>query len=174
MAILINEFLPNPIGTDLGAEWLELKSTESQSISLAGWHLENSSGKSFYLSGKNINPGENLLVSLPKGFSLRNSDGAIALYDQAGIITDKTSFLGTAPEGLSWSRQGPFFAFAKPTPGLDNAPASFSMPATTYGEVAGGAGSWEIFAIALCWGLLVGVAGVFLSHWYYESKKLLT
>ncbi len=175
MAILINEFLPNPVGADLGAEWLELKSTDGQTVSLAGWYLENSSGKKLYLTGESIGPEENMLINLPKGFSLRNSDGAVTLRDPPGRIVDKTSFLGTAPEGLSWSRQELFFAFAKPTPGASNAPASFSLPATVYGELANGpTGPWEIFTIALCWGLLVGVVAGFISHWYDESKKLLT
>ncbi|HEY4525533.1 MAG TPA: lamin tail domain-containing protein [Candidatus Paceibacterota bacterium] len=174
MAILINEFLPNPIGTDSGAEWLELRSTEDQTVLLSGWRLENGSGKKLSLTGQSIAPNQVLKINSPKSFVLKNSGGEVLLYDQSGRVMDRTFFFGVAPEGLSWSRQDIGFAFAQPTPGLENALASFSLPQTVYGEVLGNrTGSWEIITIALCWGLLVGAGVGFVANWYYESKKLL-
>ena len=38
--ITIEEFLPDPPGSDAGAEWVELRNGTAQPMDLAGWHIE--------------------------------------------------------------------------------------------------------------------------------------
>lgn len=119
--IYINEWLPNPSGSDAENEWVELWNGGEAVVNLDGWKLADQNGKGFSLSGS-IGAGEYLF--LPRSdtkLTLHNTDGALALYDASGGLADKAQFLGTAPEGKSYSRQdGALFIFAEPTPGAQN------------------------------------------------------
>ena len=59
--------------------------------------------------------------------ALRNVNGGLSLYDPRGALVDRGNFLGSAPEGQSFSRAddgtGPaqHFFFENPTPGAANA-----------------------------------------------------
>ena len=124
--VFINEFLPNPLGSDAEGEWVELFNDGPAPMSLSGWVLVTKGGKEVALSGKTIGAGEYLL--LPRTgtkLTLHNTDGALALYDTSGNLADEAQFLGTAPEGKGFARRdfgaGEFhFAFTDPTPGAKN------------------------------------------------------
>lgn len=120
--VLINEWLPNPSGSDAENEWVELFNDSSAPIGLGGWFLVTKGGKKFSLGGKTIGAREYLF--LPRSetkLTLHNTDGALALYDSSGNAADEVQFLGTAPEGKSYSRQAEgLFVFAEPTPGVQN------------------------------------------------------
>jgi hypothetical protein len=64
--LLINEFLPDPDGTDDGFEWVELVNIGGGSISLDGWALQwgtSSYSKSFeFSSSTSISAGEYLVI----------------------------------------------------------------------------------------------------------------
>ena len=123
--ILINEFLPNPSGSDAEGEWLELWNDGDVAVDLSGWRVATESGKSFYLSGKI--PAKGYLV-VPRKISkltLRNGDGGIYLYDKNGGNAGSVSFYGVAPEGKSWSRISSGgaeknFLWTEPTPSGEN------------------------------------------------------
>lgn len=125
--IFINEFLPNPAGSDAENEWVELWNGGEVKVDLNGWNLADGSGKSFNLSGT-IGAGEHLLLPRAKTkLVLRNTDGKLLLYDAGGKLADEASFLGTSPEGKSFSRLGyesdvggQLFTFSEPTPGAKN------------------------------------------------------
>lgn len=173
MAVVINEFLPNPKGADSGAEWVELKNTSSEAINLAGWSLENGSGKKFQIPDSAIGPGVYALIHTTKSFSLKNSDGRVVLKDSSGNKIDQAGFFGSAPEGLSWSRWGSDFSFSQPTPGAQNLPGALMPPPPAYGQMAGKKyGYWEIIPVALCWGLVMAVLAAIITHWINESHKL--
>lgn len=119
--ILINEWLPNPKGTDAEGEWIELRNSGAEAANLKGWALQAGSGKKYILKEATIAPGGYALVPRSESrLSLKNEGGAIALYDPAGALRDEASFAGSAPEGMSWSRSGERFSFAAPTPGAAN------------------------------------------------------
>lgn len=121
--VLINEWLPNPAGSDTTSEWIELFNNSSEQANLNGWVLAAKSGSKFSLNGKTITAGGYLL--LPRSETklvLKNQDEAIALYDSSGKLADETQFVGTAPEGKSFSKAGDgTFVFMEPTPGKENA-----------------------------------------------------
>jgi len=65
-ALLINEFLVDPDGTDEGFEWVELVNIGGDSVSLDGWALQwgtSSYSKSFeFSSSASISPGQYLVI----------------------------------------------------------------------------------------------------------------
>lgn len=155
--VYINEWLPNPVGTDTGAEWIELFNDGQNSVSLNGWVLVSGSrsaqldgGKKFILNGNDIGAGQYLVLNPADGkITLRNSDGSLLLYDAQGKLVDQSSFSGVAPEGKSYSliEQNssipPFqkeaaslrvggFVFADPTPGAMNKTITVMPPTKNY------------------------------------------
>ncbi|MDO8515819.1 MAG: lamin tail domain-containing protein [bacterium] len=127
---MINEWLPNPAGTDAKGEWIELFNDGSAAANLTGWHVATKTGKAVALKGT-IQPGEFLV--LKRGdftFSLRNTDEALSLYGADGKLVDQSALVGTAMDGKSFSRvshgsnvKGQLFAWSDPTPGAHNATA---------------------------------------------------
>jgi hypothetical protein len=64
--ILINEFLPNPVGADQGNEWIEIINISNEEIDLSDWEIQVA-GISFkrafkFPSSSKISPGEYILV----------------------------------------------------------------------------------------------------------------
>jgi hypothetical protein len=120
--VLINEWLPNPVGNDTSGEWLELFNGGNNSVNLDGWKIVSGSSK-FSISGKNI--GTNGFLLLPRSETklvFKNTDGMVSLYDASGKLVSSASFLGSAPEGKSFGRvqNGGGFVWSEPTPGAAN------------------------------------------------------
>lgn len=139
--IFINEWLPNPTGVDTKAEFIELYNNGATLVSLSGWKLTTTGKKIFSLDGYSIAPREYLLLSRAKTkMSLKNSDEVLSLYDATGRLVDRSSFLGAASEGKSFSRINyttdvtEHFIWSVPTPGaankitLDNSVAANNYP----------------------------------------------
>ena len=127
--IFINEWLPNPVGADATGEWVELFNS-GQSISLNGWALKTGNGKKIFLKNYHIDAGGYLVLKRSETkLTLRNNGETIFLYDDKGVLVDQSGFLGSAPEGKSFSRitganpqsKVQHFVFAEPTPGALNA-----------------------------------------------------
>jgi lamin tail-like protein len=137
--VFINEWLPNPVGPDATAEFIELYNNGNRSVDLEGWKLETGKGKKFSLAGHVIVPGAYLVLDHAETkLSLANTDGALALYNASGILIDEASFAGAAPEGKSFSRinYAPtdigHFAFVDPTPGALNKTINNEIAARKY------------------------------------------
>src|SRR3989344_1454212 len=120
--VYLNEWLPNPAGTDTGAEWIELFNSGGQKVFLQNWTLVSGSGKKFILSGKNIDAGGYLVLKQPETkLLLRNQNESLSLYDNQGKLVSQSSFSGSAQDGKSLSRtEKGTFVFAEPTPGAEN------------------------------------------------------
>lgn len=147
--VYINEFLPNPVGADAAGEFVELYNDSGVVVSLAGWKLGVGTAsttsvipaktKPFSLAGFSV-PAHGYLV-LPRAktkLSLKNVDGGLLLYGLDGKVTDRATFLGTAPEGKSFSRIKSnnlvvgHFAFTSSTPGAANAQFDTMIAVNTY------------------------------------------
>ena len=131
--IFINEWLPNPTGSDAKGEFIELFNNGNAPVELGGWSLGTDNKKRFKLSGQ---IGANEYVVFPRSetkLSLKNIDGKLFLYDSAGRQTDQSAFDGSAPEGESFNRISyniygdssvdnaiQRFVWGKPTPGTKN------------------------------------------------------
>lgn len=120
--IYINEWLPNPSGTDSGNEWIELFNSGSEKISLQSWTLVSGNSKKFIFKEQNIGAGNYLVLRQPETkLVLRNQEESLSLYDSQGKLISQSSFSGSAPEGKSFSRTSDgTFVFTEPTPGAAN------------------------------------------------------
>jgi hypothetical protein len=117
--VFINEWMPNPPGSDTG-EWVEIYNSGTASADISGWKLRTSSGKEYALSGS-IAAKSYLVIPRSKSkLVLRNSEETLYLYDAKGSQVDSSSFPGTAPEGKSYSRNGEEFYFSEPSLGSAN------------------------------------------------------
>ncbi len=138
--VFISEWLPNPVGPDAAGEFIELYNAGAAAVRLDGWTIKTEKGRSLSLAGRIIpSRGYLTLKKRDAKFTLRNVDGALALYAPGGATADAAGFAGAAPEGRSFSRAdfaaGPaaHFAWSVPTPGAANktpliavaAPASY-------------------------------------------------
>ncbi len=114
-SIKINEFLPNPSGTDADHEWLELYNAGTSSVDLSAWTIEwgtSSYSNSAGLSGWGLDPGDFLLVGgssvdgvhvvidLNLGNAGSSSD-AVRLVDCLGIPAD--SVIYGSPNSDDWA-----------------------------------------------------------------------
>lgn len=105
--LIINEFMPNPDGSDNGFEWIEIYNPDSQSVNLFGYIISDKSGQVYsfndgeYISGRNY-----YLVELDKAV-LNNCTKAscveaISIQGMTGLVIDTTSY-DDSKSGQSWS-----------------------------------------------------------------------
>src|SRR3989344_1818786 len=112
--VKIYRFLPNPTGDDAGKEWVEIKNSDSKTVLLDGWLLDDKdagsgpASDSFVLSGS-LAPGEIKRFDLPGGvFALNNSGGdEVNLYFSDKILAQKAVYSATAyDDGIFEFRDG--------------------------------------------------------------------
>ncbi|HVL49589.1 MAG TPA: lamin tail domain-containing protein [Candidatus Thermoplasmatota archaeon] len=139
--LVLNEVVANPLGTDLGNEWIEIYNPTPFDVDLAGWTVTDrdtgASGGTDGLSG--IVPAFGHLVVTLKAPRLANTADDVALVAPDGLVVDEIAWGGTsgraaAPEGHALARwhllspTGPalgsedeWHVTATPTPGAANA-----------------------------------------------------
>jgi len=123
--VVINEFLPNPVGTDTGDnEFIELYNYGDTAADITGWTLKDAFGTttSYTITGT-IEPGEfKVFWRNETGITLNNDEDMIYLNNSAGTIVDSYHYTSST-EGKSWARipdgTGDFVE-ADPTPGAKN------------------------------------------------------
>ncbi len=163
--VVINQFLADPDGSpsqgndgdDLPlGEWVELfNRSQTETIDLSGWYLEDESGHIVNLTADRTLSGTTLLdpqTSLRFYLNqavLNNSGDTLYLYDLGGNLIDKVHY-SVAQAGKSWRRQPDGYgswmdptleAIATPSAALDNsstpsAELALRTDATTSGQLA--------------------------------------
>lgn len=124
--VIINEWLPNPSGSDATGEWIELFNSGSSAQDITGWRLAAGAKGKYVFPKTIIQSGQYLVVPRTQSkLTLRNSDEKVSLYDAKGALVDSSSFVGLAQEGKSFSRissqdAAQNFIFTTPTPGAQN------------------------------------------------------
>ncbi len=138
----INEFLPNPVGTDTGNEWIELANVSSHDIGAGGVTVVRLSGSTLATvpSGTVVKAGEVLLLNALAGSIVNGGDTLILKSGQTEL--DRVTYDGAGAEGSSWSRisatEGAWTTV--PTPGEAN-PAQPADPTPDPGTGDGSGGS---------------------------------
>lgn len=121
--IVMNEFVPNPVGDDAAAqpngEWIELYNILDTDIDVAHWYFTNSDGDVITLtsdrtaSGETVVPGRGRLVVYLEDSFLANDVDTLSLYAphvlevaEDDVREDTVSYAGVAalPEGKSFAR----------------------------------------------------------------------
>lgn len=85
--LMITGALPNPVGTDTGKEWIEIKNLEDRAVDLRGWKLAvgETSIQSYLLPGS-IGPKETLrMFDSELKFKLPNTSSKLQLMTPSGI-----------------------------------------------------------------------------------------
>lgn len=118
----INEFLPNPVGTDTGNEWVELANVADHPVSAGGLVVARLSGSTLITvpAGTVVAPGAVLLLTQLSGSIVNSGDTLLLKAGQTEL--DRVTYDGNGAEGDSWSRisatEGAWTSV--PTPGLVN------------------------------------------------------
>ncbi len=106
--VIINEFLPNPIGKDTDGEWIKLFNNGNIAVNLSGWRIKDASSRVFIFSttNKNIIASKETLTLDYKTtkISLNNNGETIFLYDKTDNLIDKAEYSGTAADGKVYIR----------------------------------------------------------------------
>jgi len=128
----INEFLPNPEGSDSanipGGEWIEIYNNGNEEIDLEGFYLKDEKDNDLIITRTNVYgstiifPGKYLVIyrNGAGGFSLNNNGYEEAkLYDPFNNLIDKVSYSHTS-EGSSWMFIDGAWIKEVPNPGFQN------------------------------------------------------
>ena len=129
-SVLINEFVSDPVTGS--QEWIELWNTTSSAIDVAGWWVEEGSGRKTMLEGTIAPLGYSIITS-PSG-GLNNAGDLILLKDSYGDMIDRIAYGAwddgslddnppavADPDSLGRNPTAPsYFALLSPTPGRAN------------------------------------------------------
>jgi hypothetical protein len=118
-AIVINEFLPNPLGdecptTGIYGEWVEIYNKGTSDVDLDGWYIKDEAGNTIIISNSNthtastiIGPqgsGSEWLVVFLNGCILNNNGDTLYLYDNNDQLIDSYTYTGSTVENKSYAR----------------------------------------------------------------------
>jgi uncharacterized repeat protein (TIGR01451 family) len=105
--IIINEWEPNPPGTDTRKEWIELYNPSSQAVNIGRWKLIDSYyGKSVSIPpDTTIMPDGYQIITWTNGSLVNSYPCSISLQDSAGCEVDRTSSVkDNKNNDLCWAR----------------------------------------------------------------------
>lgn len=106
--ILVNEWLPNPAGDDAAGEFIELTNVGNESVSLAGWKIDDEEGGSSPYTipaGVSIAAGGFLMLEREETKLALNNDGdTVRLIDPAGKVVSTFTYEDSVDEGVVWAR----------------------------------------------------------------------
>lgn len=119
--IELSEALPDPEGSDVTDEWIELHNTGSTAVDLYGWQVADPSKVYTISESTELSSNGYLVLSvIDTGISLNNSGDTITLYDPAGDIMDEISYTDSET-GYSYARvSGSWNWTSSLTPGESN------------------------------------------------------
>ncbi|MEI7498284.1 MAG: lamin tail domain-containing protein [Candidatus Falkowbacteria bacterium] len=130
--IIINEFLPNPVGEDADEEWIELFNRSKETVDLYNWEVDDAPGGSKpyrFVENIVIAPNQYYLVTRDvSNIALNNGGDEVRLFNSLGELADLVKYKN-AKEGLSYARQlnGTWAWLAETTPGMVNQRAKTVM-----------------------------------------------
>lgn len=105
--LTINEFIPNPEGSDEENEWIEIYNYGDFDVSLTRWKLEDASGAKYIFDAEEIKTGEYLQILRSKfKFSINNDAETLSLISPDGKVASKISYSGGSKQGFSFARFG--------------------------------------------------------------------
>lgn len=122
--IVINEVEHNPMGVDAGEEWVEIYNPTGSEVSLSGWTLSTTAGKTITLPLSGAVPTGGYLVIIYGAEWLANADERLLLRDSGGDLVDSTPVQSdAADDDRGWGRYpdgGPSWSFGGSTKGAPN------------------------------------------------------
>jgi hypothetical protein len=123
--IIVNELLPSPEGPDNEQEWIELYNSNSFSVLLSDWKLEDSAGKiNAFIFPENYQITANGFLLFNRQTTkivLNNDEDGLKLIQPNEMVVDQITFKN-ALRGQSYSRtkDNNWLWTSGPTPGAEN------------------------------------------------------
>ncbi|MDP4020818.1 MAG: lamin tail domain-containing protein [Candidatus Adlerbacteria bacterium] len=155
--IVLNEFLPNPVGNDNGSgldgEWVELYNNGDVDLDVAGWYIADGSGgignQQAVISGTNTHtggtvvPAHGWLVIFMNHQTFDNPNGdSVYLYTDSDVLVDSYSF----PDHDFCENEdtpGSSNNTSTPGPGDCDDPGDPAVPeGKSYARIPDGTGAW--------------------------------
>ncbi len=124
LAVVVNEFLPDPVGADAGNEFVELLNIGDVAVDLTGWKIDDVEGNSsnpIGIAGGTVIAPQGFFVFRSTSLTLNNDIDSVRLLAPDGSVKSQTSYTSTT-EGQSHNRKddGSFVLSATLTPGAAN------------------------------------------------------
>ncbi len=121
---MINEFLPDPEGSDTTGEWIELYNKGSEDVDLTDWQLDDGAGGSkayTFPKDATIKAKRYLVVyRTESGIALNNNGDSVWLFQPDGNLLDSVKY-DDSDTGVSYNRvNGDWKWSTKLTPGAKN------------------------------------------------------
>ena len=129
--IHITEWMPDP-GPRSPDQWVEIFNDGNRAVDLTGWHLQTTAKKPLALSGIVGAHQYKVLTKADFKFTLRKTDGKLALFNSANTFVDSASYHGKAIRYESVNRIGQATFFGKPTPGAKNVAEATTLINNSY------------------------------------------
>lgn len=141
-AIVVNELLPNPVGSDNDGEFIELYNTGGEAVSLFGWELDDAAGGSGAYDIPDVEIGGHSYMVFDRsdtGIALNNTSDSVRLFDPDGSEVSSVSYDESFSEGVSYARHedGSYDITGTVTRGEENVFTSVEGAVGGEGEVAG-------------------------------------
>ena len=129
----VSEFFPNPVGDDVGKEWIELHNVSTRDLQLDEWSIADTYGTphTFALHGLSISAGEYLVLPQTQtSITLNNDADQIKLTDSTGqtFLSGKS---GAVHEGMSFANGSGVWKESLPSPGDANEVSPGPTPSPT-------------------------------------------
>ena len=103
--ILINEFMPDPIGSDTG-EWIELYNNSCETVTIIGWKLDDDNPNSgvFNIPTTTFVPKQIVVFTTGGSFYLNNDGDTANLFDNSNVLKDSRTYSNVVPTNHSVAR----------------------------------------------------------------------
>lgn len=123
--LILSELMPNPLGSDIGNEFIEIFNPTNNTIDLGAYSVAVGVGADKYYAfpiGSMIGPGEyRIFTDSEMKFTLVNTTGRVVLRSVDNYTWGDSGVYENAAEGFSWSYIGGLWRYTNvPTPGTDN------------------------------------------------------
>lgn len=130
--IELSELLPDPEGSDVTDEWIEIHNTGSSVVDLYGWQVADASKTYTISESTNVAANGYIVLSvIDTGISLNNGGDTISLFDPASDIMDEVTYTDS-DAGSAYARSnGTWNWTTNPTPGESNAIVVATADSTT-------------------------------------------
>ncbi len=102
-AIIINEILPNPSGTESSEEFIELHNISAEAVDLTGWYLSDATSKVYELDNSISANGYVVVYREESSIALNNGGDTVQLYQPDDSLLEEIEYIESAEEDVVYA-----------------------------------------------------------------------